>query len=309
MECTGCRFRYLQPRPDPDELAQFYQADYPAWALQIQSDGQAVNPEQESVTRRFRQVASQRLGLLDRFLARPWPGLRVLDVGCGNGAFLMELVRRHEAEAWGMDISGDSLTGLARLEPRLRLVTGDLTGARLPEAYFDVVTLWHVLEHDGDPVGSLRRALQWLRPGGLLLAEVPNAAGMIAQLCGRYWLGWDLPRHLVHFSAASLRRAASQAGWPIVHVLRDYTLNPVSLSPLLASVAIWDRQRRGRRTMKRVTYHRWDHGWSKRLLQVVNAVERLLGGNGLVLVAAKAERPERRVESQEPRAKSRGRCA
>jgi 2-polyprenyl-3-methyl-5-hydroxy-6-metoxy-1,4-benzoquinol methylase len=289
VECADCRFRYLKPRPDPDTLAGFYRADYPAWALQVKPDGQTVDIEQESVTRRFRQVANQRLALVDRFLDRTWTGMRILDIGCGNGAFLLELVRRHEVEAWGMDISDSSLADLARLEPRLRLVRGELSNGQLPAESFDVITLWHVLEHDGDPVGCLRRALGWLRPGGLLLAEVPNSAGFIAHWCGRNWLGWDLPRHLVHFSAASLRRAARKAGCSNGRVLREYTLNPVSLSPLLASLAIWDRQRRGCRTMKQVTYHRWDDGWAKWLLRIVNGVERLLGGNGLLLVAGKRD--------------------
>jgi SAM-dependent methyltransferase len=287
VECSGCRFRYLYPRPDSEELAGFYQADYPAWSLQVKGEGTAVDREQESVSQRFLQIADKRLSLVERFLTRPWTGLRVLDIGCGNGAFLMQLLRRHEVEAWGTDINAASLAGVGRLEPRLHQVTGKLSQAPLPTGYFDVITLWHVLEHDGDPVGSLRRVQRWLRPGGLLLAEVPNAGGLIASLCGSNWIGWDLPRHLVHFSAASLRQAAKKAGWPSVRVLRDYTLNPITLSPFLASLALWDRQRRGRQTMKRAVYHRWDGDWTETMLALINGMERMLGGNGLVLVASK----------------------
>jgi SAM-dependent methyltransferase len=220
---------------------------------------------------------------LPRRPARP----RVLDVGCGNGAFLMGLLQHHDAEAWGLDIARGALDQLARLDGRLRLVAGELHQADLPEEHFDLITLWHALEHDGDPVGVLRRAGQLLRPGGSLVAEVPNAAGLIARLCGRCWLGWDLPRHLVHFSAATLRRTALKAGLDRVRVWRQYTLEPVCLSPLLASAMLWLRQRRGRRRVRRVVYHRWD-GLGDLFLRLVNGMERLLGGNGLVLVARTA---------------------
>jgi 2-polyprenyl-3-methyl-5-hydroxy-6-metoxy-1,4-benzoquinol methylase len=242
--------------------------------------------EQASIRRRVQRIARQRLALLRRFQPLLGTGLRVLDIGCGNGGFLLELVRQRSVEAWGMDISAASLAPLAQLESRLRLVTGDLAHGQLPNRHFDVITLWHVLEHDADPVLALRRIAGWLRPGGLLLAEVPNAGGLIARLCGTSWLGWDLPRHLVHFTPDTLRRAACEAGWKDVRVLRAYTMNPLALSPLLASLVIRRRQRQGRKRMKRVSYHRFD-GLAGLALRLINGVERLLGGNGLLLVARK----------------------
>ncbi|HXG12318.1 MAG TPA: class I SAM-dependent methyltransferase [Gemmataceae bacterium] len=281
VECRRCRFRYLNPRPDPEELAAFYTPRYPAHALpRPGADGPAA--EQVSFRRRLAQVTRHRLALLERFMSLRRTPLRVLDVGCGNGAFLLGLLEQGNVEAWGLDIAAPVLAEVAQRDGRLRLVAGDLHRAALPERYFEVITLWHSLEHDGDPVGVLRRARQLLRPGGLLLAEVPDSAGVIARLCGRYWLGWDLPRHLVHFSAGSLRRAAVQAGLRRIQVLHQYTLNPLCLSPLLASLQLWRRRRKGR--MKRVAYHRWD-GLGDALLALVNGLERFLGGNGLLLVA------------------------
>jgi SAM-dependent methyltransferase len=286
VECRACRFRYLHPRPDAQELARFYAPDYAAYSLKLKP-GDALSPEQVSLNRRFRRIALHRLRLLRRFRPPPWTGMRVLDVGCGNAAFLLELLRRHPVEAWGMDINPQSLAELAKLDGRLKLREGDLASSTLPQRYFDVVTLWHVLEHDGDPVGALRRAAGWLRPGGLLLAEVPNAGGLIARICGSSWLGWDLPRHLGHFAAPTLRRAAEQAArWAEVQVLHRYTLAPLTLSPLLASWIIRRRRRQGRSRMKRVAYHRLD-GLPAVALRVVNGLEWLLGGNGLLLVARK----------------------
>jgi SAM-dependent methyltransferase len=287
VECLRCRFRYLHPRPAPTELAAFYGPGYPAHALQLRRE-ESGSSEQASVNRRLIRMAGQRLGLLRRFLPLPWTGLHVLDVGCGSGAFLLELAQRHAVEAWGLDIAPAALADLALLDEtagaRLRLVEGELVTADLPAGYFDLITLWHVLEHDGDPVAALGRARDLLRRGAWLVAEVPNSGGLIARLCGRYWLGWDLPRHLVHFTPFTLRQVARRAGLTDVRVLREYTLNPLCLSPLLASLAIWKRQRKGRTYLKRVAYRRWD-GLADLGLRLVNGMERLIGGNGLVLVA------------------------
>jgi 2-polyprenyl-3-methyl-5-hydroxy-6-metoxy-1,4-benzoquinol methylase len=304
VECCRCQMRYVHPQPSARELAQFYADDYPAYHLSAPGD-RPVSAEEAAIQHRLQRVAARRLALLGRFQPPPWTGRRVLDIGCGNGAFLLELIRHHPVEAWGMDLAQEVVNQIARLDARIRMVTGSLADAPLPRGYFDVITLWHVLEHDGDPVSSLRRIAEWLRPGGLLIAEVPNASGMIARLCGSSWLGWDLPRHLVHFAPSTLRQAAERAGWTDVRVVRAYTLNPVAVSPLLASLAIRRRRRQGRTHMRRVRYHRLN-GVTGVALRLVNGVEWLLGGNGLVLVARKSEVRGQRSEVRGQRSEVRG---
>jgi 2-polyprenyl-3-methyl-5-hydroxy-6-metoxy-1,4-benzoquinol methylase len=282
VECADCRFRYLDPRPAPEQLAAHYAADYPAHALEWRPDA-TLTAEQASLNRRFERITLHRLALVQQHVPPRTP-LRVLDVGCGNGAFLLGLLRWGDVEAWGLDIAESALIALGRKDNRLQLRVGDLHTTELPDGYFDLITLWHALEHDGDPVGVLRRAGELLRAGGCVMAEVPNSGGLLARLCGRHWLGWDLPRHLVHFSAATLRQAALRAELDQVRVHREYTLNPLTLSPVLASAALWARRRRGRKRMRGPTYHRWD-GMGDVVLRLINGMERFLGGNGLLLTA------------------------
>jgi 2-polyprenyl-3-methyl-5-hydroxy-6-metoxy-1,4-benzoquinol methylase len=285
VACLACRMQYLWPRPDAQERSTYYTHDYPAHALRVSNGAEPPSAEQRSLNRRFARIARHRITLMRRALGTSLDGRRVLDIGCGNGAFLIELQRCHNVEAWGLDLPGSPFERLAAIEPRLHLAAGSLGGADLPENYFDVITLWHVLEHDADPVAGLARVRRWLKPGGRVLAEVPNAAGRIAWLCGRDWIGWDAPRHLVHFAPETLRAAADRAGLVDVRIGRAYTLNPVTLSPLLASLAMRQRRRRGKARMKPVAYRCWDgpRGWP---LAAVNAVEWLLGGNGLFVSAA-----------------------
>lgn len=89
----------------------------------------------------------------------------------------------------------------------------DALDAVLPAAVYDAVTLWHSLEHLDDPLAALRHLRPALRPGGILLVEVPNAAGWAARGSGAYWLHLDLPRHRFHFTPASLRLLLKKAGF------------------------------------------------------------------------------------------------
>ncbi|MCS6851941.1 MAG: class I SAM-dependent methyltransferase [Gemmataceae bacterium] len=284
-ECGRCGFRWVDPWPTEAELAACYAADYPGYAGASRRQAAAVR----SAARRSQQVARYRRRLLRTLGVGEVAGRRILDVGYGNGAFLLELARQPFTEPWGLDITSDCEAELRRQAPQVRLVRGTLADAELPAEAFDVVTLWHVLEHTADPVAALRRVRDLLRPGGWVVAEVPNSAGLIARLCGSAWLGWDLPRHLVHFGPGTLRAVARRAGYEAVRVVRAYSLEPLSLSPLLASLAMAGQRLRGRPRMKRVAYHRWD-GPVRLGLAGVNLLERLLGGNGLVLLGHKRRR-------------------
>ena len=77
-------------------------------------------------------------------------------------------------------------------------------------APLDAVTLWQVLEHIGEPLPLLRRVRSLLKPGGLLVASVPNIEGLSAVLTQERWWGLDVPRHLVHYTPHTLRRAVSR---------------------------------------------------------------------------------------------------
>jgi 2-polyprenyl-3-methyl-5-hydroxy-6-metoxy-1,4-benzoquinol methylase len=132
---------------------------------------------------------------------------RLLDVGCGDGAFLLAAIgsgwqgvgvemNPDPARAAGLDVH----SSLAELPP----------GSR-----FDCITLWHVLEHLPDPSVELESLRPLLADGGVLLLAVPNAVSSQARLSGRHWLHRDVPRHLHHFSPHSLARYLDSAGFSL----------------------------------------------------------------------------------------------
>jgi len=88
---------------------------------------------------------------------------------------------------------------------------GELTDASRPSATYDVVRIWHTLEHVPNPRDVVLEAVRLLKPGGLLVIGVPNAGGWMARSWRSLWFDLDLPRHLWHFNVATLRRSAADS--------------------------------------------------------------------------------------------------
>ena len=153
------------------------------------------------------------------FLSRALPG-DLLDVGCGEGAFLVEAMSR------GFRGHGIELDARSAEVARERGVTVD-TGALMNEAGlppaalgpFDVVTAVEVLEHQAAPMAFLAAARSVLRPGGQLCGSVPNRDRCLATWARRRDGGDLLPHHFLWFSQAALRETLHRAGFCDITIL------------------------------------------------------------------------------------------
>jgi SAM-dependent methyltransferase len=144
------------------------------------------------------------------------PGGSLVDVGCGSGAYMARL----RSLGWavrGLEPNADACAH-ARASLRLDVLCGTLDGRVLPEASCDVVTLWHTLEHTSHPLRTLKEAYALLKPGGLIMLEVPNWDSAQRRIFGVRWFHLDLPRHLLHFTLPCLGRYLAAAGFTDVKV-------------------------------------------------------------------------------------------
>jgi SAM-dependent methyltransferase len=114
----------------------------------------------------------------------------------------------------GLDISTVAVERI-RNQLGLRAMLGTLPHPELESTSFDVVTMWHSLEHVHDPLAVLRAAHRLLVPGGRLLVAAPNIDSLPFRWFGASWYGLDLPRHLTHFSPATLRGIVQRAGFRV----------------------------------------------------------------------------------------------
>jgi 2-polyprenyl-3-methyl-5-hydroxy-6-metoxy-1,4-benzoquinol methylase len=233
--CRACGAAYLNPRPTVASISLAYREYYThdsAASVRVLPD--APNPLRRlklsfangRINGRlgYRRRPSSRLGawlvpllvrrdreLLGalRFVAKRKDG-RLLDVGCGDGAYLT-LMSDLGWEVAGVD---PDPAGIAVAQQSgLDVHVGTLADAGFPDSYFDVVTLSHTIEHVHDPVALLRECRRVLSPGGELVVLTPNLASDGHRRFGADWLHLDPPRHLVIFTIGSLRRALAAAGF------------------------------------------------------------------------------------------------
>lgn len=152
--------------------------------------------------------------------------IRLLDIGCGSGDFLASL-DRSLFDAQGLEISED---GRQRCGQRGLTVTStpietaDFAGQR-----FDVITLWHVLEHLPHPADTLRAARSHLAAKGVLILAVPNHHCLGFHLGAADWFHLDSPRHLFLPSRQTVERLASDAGLRVVSCHHQWFECPLDL--------------------------------------------------------------------------------
>jgi SAM-dependent methyltransferase len=228
MRCRGCRSAYLDPRPTPETIELAYRSYYthgsapPPPAVGRVRQGLAGDYLQARWGysdwscipggRLIPRVAPSRGATVDREVRHlpATPGGRLLDVGCGSGAFVAQMAELGW-RAEGIDPDPAAVAGAreAGLDVKEGVVA-DLDPAEHGGTY-DAVTLSHVIEHLHDPAGDLGRIRDLLSPGGMLWIATPNLEALGRRRFGRDWLGLDPPRHLVLFTRTSLERLVREA--------------------------------------------------------------------------------------------------
>jgi SAM-dependent methyltransferase len=147
-----------------------------------------------------------------RFVTTHKQGGRLLDVGCAAGVFLRAMRAPGAWEVYGVEINAE-MAQLARDRYQLDVRSGTLEQAAFPDGFFDVVTMWDVLEHLHDPANSLREVHRILKADGVFVVRVPNLDSHDARLFGRYWAGLDAPRHLFVFNPQTLDALLGSSGF------------------------------------------------------------------------------------------------
>lgn len=161
VRCTTCGLVFVSPRVAAERVAEVYGESY--WRSPEAKAYGYTNYRAEAAN--WRRTYRRRGELLRPRLTS---GARILDVGCAAG-FFCEVMRERGCDVWGVEISAPIAAEAQRRIGRDRIHIGTLEDAPYDDGSFDLITFWDVVEHLPDPIGTLRRARRFLRPGGLLL--------------------------------------------------------------------------------------------------------------------------------------------
>ena len=137
----------------------------------------------------------------------------LLDIGAGTGDFLAE------AQNDGWIISGSEPNEQARVLSNQKSVSLDAGTSKFETNHFDVITMWHVLEHVSDLGNQIKELKRLLKPNGYLIIAVPNYRSYDAKFYNQFWAAYDVPRHLWHFSKKSIQKLFSEQEFRLEKIL------------------------------------------------------------------------------------------
>jgi 2-polyprenyl-3-methyl-5-hydroxy-6-metoxy-1,4-benzoquinol methylase len=240
--CMQCRSAYLDPRPDAASIGKAYETYYTHAACGEQTESAKASARGRLKTRlsngyvnhRYgtaRQPASawgipvarlfprqrQKLDAAFRYLPKPRPGQKLLDIGCGNGDFLVN------ARDAGWDVAGidpDPKAVANAVQRGFDVSVGSVESLAELSGCFDAITISHVLEHVHRPRQVVQAIARLLKPGGVLYVDTPNIDSYGAKRWGPDWRGLETPRHLVLFNLSSLIGLLEASGFGDLSVKR-----------------------------------------------------------------------------------------
>lgn len=214
--CEGCGHVFQNPRLSPDGL-EFYYRDFYDGLGEKQAGGVFEG------TAKYRRRAEA----LTSYAPKPaeW-----LDVGTGHGHFCAGAREVYPDTAFdGLDFTDGA--ELAEREGRVRRGYRGSFPELAPTVAgrYDVISMFHYLEHSADPVRELEAARQAVRPGGHLLIELPDPASRYARLLGRWWLPWFQPQHLHFMPVENLRAKLGDLGFTVLAEQHAQPHDPIDL--------------------------------------------------------------------------------
>lgn len=239
VKCRECGLVYMNPRPKIKCIELIYPPNYYSFSEAPPNPRHSFNSflsgKKEEVLKEWsgekNKISIKKIILLPYyFLLKEFDHTfipfkekgNLLDVGCGIGTFLLGYKRQ------GWVVSGIEINKGAASYGRdkfgLNIFNGTLEQSGFAENYFDVITMFHFLEHASEPKSILKKSRKLLRREGLLVVVTPNFNSIESRIFGKEWRGIDIPRHFYHFSPKTLSKIIEGAGFKVEKL--KYNVSP-----------------------------------------------------------------------------------
>jgi len=204
-QCAICKLGVTSPRPQENSLGSYY--DSPEYISHSGKSPGAIG-WLYNIARSFSIQWKKKL--INKFS----PSGSILDFGCGSGEFL------HSFQKANWKITGVEPSELAR--KKAIELNGNTVHSSLNEIEgqeFDIITAWHVVEHVPSLLQTIRQLKSHLKKSGTIFLAVPNYQSPDAEHYKNYWAGFDVPRHLWHFSKQSMQTLLEKAGLKVIKII------------------------------------------------------------------------------------------
>jgi SAM-dependent methyltransferase len=220
--CNNCEAVFLTNPVTSERLERYYTDNY------LPYRGPAAWGKYSSfVANSQKKTDSNRVNFVKKYLKKNNANnLNVLDVGCGNPSFLELLQQSSKVNCTGIDFSDSGWKG--KNYPNIELKKVSIEDY-MTDKQFDVITLWHYLEHDYNPIQTIETLYNCLKHGGKLIIEVPDYKSISAKIQKSYWQGWHSPRHISLLTKKSFALLFKKDKWEITKHLRYGTLDAFTL--------------------------------------------------------------------------------
>ena len=187
-ECLSCGLLYTMPRPNKEKIGEYYKSEE-YYSHQENKKG--------FIPRLYESVKKVNLKHKYNLATQGLNVGKMLDIGCGVGDFL------HTAEAHGWKCIGvepsEDAKAIAKTKTKADIINSE-DMEKIPDASFDLITMWHVLEHVNDLKWQIEQLHRLTKTKGRIVIAVPNYKSYDAQYYKELWAAYDVPRHLSHFN-------------------------------------------------------------------------------------------------------------
>jgi 2-polyprenyl-3-methyl-5-hydroxy-6-metoxy-1,4-benzoquinol methylase len=207
VECESCGFKYTNPRPEVKDLGKYYKSE--EYVSHSNTKKGFINSTYQTVRK---YTLLKKLQLISKFYKTG----KILDIGCGTGEFLNTCknakwntigiepdadARKMAIENYGLDV---------REESELQ---------NLQDESFDIISMWHVLEHVPKLNERVQELSRLLKPNGLIIIAVPNCDSLDAKIYKEHWAAYDVPRHLYHFTPKDITALFQKHNMKVFRIL------------------------------------------------------------------------------------------
>lgn len=204
--CTNCLLLLTSPRPEQDQYYKYYQSE--KYISHSDTDKGLIN----KIYHVIRKITlKSKTNIIKKYISLP----NLLDIGSGAGYFL-NYCKKQEFTVKGVEPDLD--TRERSIQQFGLEVYEENALNTFSENSFDVITLWHVLEHIDNLEMRFHQMHRLLKENGILIIAVPNPSSFDAKYYERYWAGYDVPRHLWHFSPDNIMTLTAQYNFKVIKI-------------------------------------------------------------------------------------------